>query len=165
MSLANGIPDESWRPIPGFLLYEASNLGRVRSLVRKKVKCLSAKLNPMTRYLEVSIKSNRGDRKTVGVHHMVASAFYGPIPDGVLVNHKDACRTNNEVTNLELVGRAINAAHRDMFEWVRLAIRAEFQELLTALSLRSGESPHLSGTEASPCPSRNCPRLHDNHPI
>jgi hypothetical protein len=45
------------------------------------------------------------------VHRLVVMAFIGPIPDGLQVNHKDGNKTNNSISNLEIVTQAENMRH------------------------------------------------------
>lgn len=91
-------------------LYQASNLGRVRSLVRW-VKgrngsirfCKGKILKPGTTkdgYLKVCLCKNN-KVKTYLVHRIIAETFL-PNPDNLpCVNHKDEDKTNNSVDNLE----------------------------------------------------------------
>ena len=99
--------EEVWKPVVGYEdLYEVSNLGNVRG--RRGV------LNPQPRrhgYLSVWLYGNGGsakrDGKQFSVHRLVAEAFI-PNPNGCdEVNHKDECKTNNCVDNLEWL------SHRD----------------------------------------------------
>lgn len=101
------MPDEIWKPIAG-TDYEASSEGRIR-------KVLVMKLTPTQfGYLKVQLHK-RGQqartRRTWFVHRLIAQAFLGECPDGLMVNHKDGCKTNNHLENLEYVTRAENAAH------------------------------------------------------
>ena len=89
---------QEWRPIPGYEgLYEVSNDGQVRSLFRYK-KVLKPHLRNGYHNFQL-FKDKVG--KYIGAHRLVAMAFI-PNPDGLpFVNHKDECRTNNSVENLE----------------------------------------------------------------
>lgn len=110
-------PLEEWRPVPGFeLIYEASNLGRIKSLPRRVRFGKQTRLTP-----EKILKGSDNGRgyKYVAVPHskhkyihvLVASAFLGPIPEGCEVNHKDADKSNNRPCNLEFTSRQENMAH------------------------------------------------------
>ena len=83
--------DEIWRVIPDHETYEVSNLGRVKK--GDKIKKLS--------YDAFGYHVTGIDHKMMKVHRLVAIAFI-PNPDNLpLVNHKDECKTNNHIDNLE----------------------------------------------------------------
>ena len=94
---------EIWKDIKGYEgLYQVSNTGKVRSLnyhrmgVIRELKLIKHHCG----YLEIGLKKN-GKRKIFKVHRLVAEAFI-PNPDNLpQVNHKDECKTNNCVDNLE----------------------------------------------------------------
>lgn len=96
---------EIWRPVKGYEgLYEVSNFGRVRALHYKGSKNLNIKImkQKLTRfgYYEVALNKNKTP-KTFKVHRLVAEAFI-PNPNNYpIINHKDECKTNNKVENLE----------------------------------------------------------------
>lgn len=115
---------EVWRAIPGYEgAYEASDLGRLRSLSRS-VRCNAGHRlaegqalnpsvrNPAKRYLSVNLHRKNRARPTY-VHRAVTAAFLGPIPDGMQVDHIDGDRQNNTLTNLRYVtgSENIRAAH------------------------------------------------------
>lgn len=52
-----------------------------------------------------------GRLKKKYVHALVAEAFIGPRPRGLVINHKDGVRTNNHVENLEYVTHQQNVRH------------------------------------------------------
>lgn len=59
-------------------------------------------------YLQINLWDMYGNLKKKRIHRLVAEAFL-PNPDGKTdVNHKDNCRTNNHVDNLEWVSRKEN---------------------------------------------------------
>jgi hypothetical protein len=62
-------------------------------------------------YLHVELTDASGNRKHKRIHRLVAEAFL-PNPEGKTdVGHKDNCRTNNCVENLEWVTRKENCNH------------------------------------------------------
>lgn len=94
---------ESWRDIPGSDgRYQVSDLGRVRSM-RLLTPCPATG----TGYLAVTLTG----QVRVAVHVLVASAFLGPRPQGMEVNHIDCNRTNNRPDNLEYVTPSENVRH------------------------------------------------------
>jgi hypothetical protein len=85
---------EIWRPIEGRSGYEVSNLGLVR--FRGKVRALTPDAHG---YLRVSFWEN-GKAVKVGVHILVAAAFIGARPPGLVVRHSDGVNSNNRADNL-----------------------------------------------------------------
>jgi hypothetical protein len=127
---------EEWRPIHGAPNYEVSNFGRVRSMARGKLRILRIQINPRTKYPQADLSvGGRGQqkRRTVAVHRLVAEAFLGPLRPGAVVNHKDRNRANCALSNLEVLHQGFNLAHRDINEWVRLAVREEVKALIPIL--------------------------------
>jgi len=103
--------NEAWRDVDGWP-YQVSNLGRLRRTTGASGthagKILKAR--PRPRYCIVSISRN-GCRKFIAVHHLIASAFIGPVPHGCEINHKDGNKENNAASNLEYVTPDENMAH------------------------------------------------------
>lgn len=101
---------EEWRDVPGYEgLYQVSNLGRVRSLDRevqhnyggtavKKGKILTKRHG---RGQVTFIKD--GVRSYPLVSRLVYSAFNGPIPEGMQVNHINEDFTDDRLENLNLM--------------------------------------------------------------
>lgn len=115
--------NEIWKKIPGNPGYEASSLGRIRSVERKikQKSCLGksfAKSMPGA-VLSPNVNRNRGGYHSVSlgrgtkvkVHRLVWSAFNGEIPAGFVINHKDFNKENNGASNLEAVSPAENSRH------------------------------------------------------
>lgn len=115
---------EEWRIVVGFLNYEVSNLGRVRSLERQtmgrwgKPKTTPARvMNPelmKNGYRRVHLCIN-GTKTRRFVHRMVATAFIPNPNNKPQVNHKDCNRSNNVVTNLEWATAKENTDHGVQF--------------------------------------------------
>lgn len=111
--------NEEWRPIEGFDgRYYVSNYGRVKSHLRHGYNQTPCKgyehlLRPMVMkigYQRVSLWM-KGEIFTMYVHRLVAAAFLGELGEGAVVNHKDGCKTNNHVSNLEITTHSGNRSH------------------------------------------------------
>lgn len=113
--------DEEWRPIPGCEgRYEASSMGRIRSLPRivitgkgsrSKVKGGILKPNTSTPYNRIHL--NRGcGRRDYPVHLLVLETFRGPKPEGKQGAHDNGIRTDNRLANLMYKTPAENVADK-----------------------------------------------------
>lgn len=100
---------EQWKPIKNYEgYYEVSNTGRVRSLnYRHTGKIKELKPRIARGYLMVTL-CKEGITKSFSVHRLVVETFIGEIPEGMVVNHKDECKTNNNVDNLEICTNLYN---------------------------------------------------------
>lgn len=121
---------EEWRSVKSYEgIYEVSSCGRVRSLPRIKMRTsatgkkyatkVPAKiLKPYTNpkgYFLVDLSKN-GKNKRCAVHRLVALAFVEGYAEGLFVNHKDECKTNNHVSNLEWCTNKYNANYGTAIE-------------------------------------------------
>lgn len=100
---------EIWKDIKGFEgIYQASNLGRVKSLERidalgRKVKERILKPGLTNKgYYQVWLCKN-SIKKKYFVHRLVWIAFNGRIPEGYEVNHINEVKTDNRLSNLNLM--------------------------------------------------------------
>lgn len=105
---------EVWKDIKGYEgLYQVSNLGRIKSLPRKRTikteRILSPKFNKGG-YLEVALCKN-SKYKMCRVHRLVASAFIQNPENKREVNHIDGNKLNNKADNLEWVTPSENIRH------------------------------------------------------
>jgi len=106
--------NEIWEDIPNYEgSYQISNLGRVKSLPRKKCNhkfCYITKEIILKNaigthgYYYVRL-SNNNIPKNYTIHKLVAICFLNHVPNGynMVVNHKDFNKLNNHVDNLEIV--------------------------------------------------------------
>ncbi len=100
--------EEIWKDIPGYEgRYQASNLGRIRSLERL-VPCKGGCRRIREKILKQHIRDQGGHLgcslgkgcNNIGVHRAVALAFHGPAPDGLEVLHINGIPTDNRPENL-----------------------------------------------------------------
>lgn len=100
--------EEIWREVANYEgEYEVSNMGRVRSLKSNQV------LKPRHKgknYWKVLLYKE-GVGKEHSIHRLVASTFISPIPQGMVVNHKDENPANNCVENLEICSYQYNSRY------------------------------------------------------
>jgi WD40 repeat protein len=91
---------EEWKDIEGYEgLYMVSNFGRVVSIQGCNPRIM--KLGTTHKGYQCVGLQKEKQHKTCVVHRLVAQAFI-PNPDNLpQVNHKDECKTNNRVDNLE----------------------------------------------------------------
>ena len=88
--------EEIWKDIKGYEgLYQISNFGNVKSLRNNNI------LKPSNgEYKQVTL-CYKGERKTIAIHRLVASAFIENPFNKEQINHKDENKHNNNVNNLE----------------------------------------------------------------
>lgn len=107
------LPGEKWKPVPGYEgLYEVSDLGRIRSetrtvhrmgadaTIRGRILKTTAPMKDGVCYERAHLYRNR-KRTDRTVHSMVAEAFHGPRPAGMVVRHLDGNSLNNTPGNLQ----------------------------------------------------------------
>lgn len=105
---------ENWKPINGYEgLYEISDLGRVKSLRRKKNNkpLIFSNCKNSNGYNAVNLrKDNKIKRFTI--HRLVALNFLENNENKPDVNHIDGNKNNNELNNLEWCTKSENQQHR-----------------------------------------------------
>lgn len=101
---------EEWKNIEGYEgLYQISNLGNIKSLVRKnnlKEFLLKPRLNNIG-YLTVYLYKNNKP-KNFKVHKLVAKAFLNNYNSNLVIDHIDENKLNNCVTNLQIITQRNN---------------------------------------------------------
>ena len=112
---------EEWHDVVGWEeSHEVSNLGRVRTKVRKRLGKNGSEAQVNAKVLNTYLDEDGYERvslyfdnttKLAGVHRLVASAFI-PNPEGLpQVNHKNGNKADNRAENLEWVSQVQNIRH------------------------------------------------------
>lgn len=113
--------EEVWKPVQGYVgLYEVSSYGRIKSLNRYIIQTNGKRQFVRERYRKLTFRKDgyvsvglvkEGYVATVFVHQLVATAFLGIVPTGYEVNHIDLNKTNNKLSNLEVITHLDNVHH------------------------------------------------------
>ncbi len=102
---------EEWKDIEGFEnIYQVSNFGRARSLKKNKTYILKNNIDNHGYYYIIPYV-NKKTFKHYKIHRLVALLFVDGYKPGLIVNHKDGNKLNNNATNLEWVTRSYNNKH------------------------------------------------------
>lgn len=105
---------ELWKDIDGFdYKYQVSNRGNIRCLdaYHTSMRGVNFKLSKdLNGYLRTGLTS-KGKCKTIKVHRLVAKYFLEDFDENKTVNHKDFDKTNNCVSNLEMMTDSENVLH------------------------------------------------------
>jgi hypothetical protein len=94
---------EEWRPVVGYEgLYEVSSLGRVKSAAAGRGRVQGRVLRQSARNAKGYMRVNlwNGTQRNHFTHHLVAAAFIGPRPAGLLVLHENGRADDNKASNL-----------------------------------------------------------------
>lgn len=103
--------EEIWKDIKGYEgLYQASNLGRIKSIPRKgtsKNEKILKLQNKQDGYARILLYKNNVCKNKL-VHRLIAETFI-PNPNNYKeINHKDENKKNNNINNLEWCTRSYN---------------------------------------------------------
>lgn len=116
--------NEVWKDIPGFAGYQISNQGRVRScrfgtgggVKFKHWREITPSFNGRKSHLMVDLVCLPRKRKQFQLHRLLYEVFIGPIPEGVLVEHRDRNGLNNNLENLRLSNQSQNVVNQKVRE-------------------------------------------------
>lgn len=111
---------EEWRDVEGREgKYMVSNNGRIKSLsfARTGRESVMVAMASPSGYSRVNLR--QGLRL---VHRLVWSAFNGPIPSGLWVNHKNRNPKDNRLDNLELATPRENQHHWMKMDWGSIGV-------------------------------------------
>jgi hypothetical protein len=63
-------------------------------------------------YVRYGLMSNEGQKVMRTAHRIVAETFIGPLPTGLIIDHRDRNRSNNNAENLRYITASENNANR-----------------------------------------------------
>lgn len=103
--------EEYWKDVVGYEdLYLVSNLGRIKTLYKRKYGSIINVYINQQGYCFVRLNKNK-KRTGLLLHRLVAKAFIPNPENKPQVNHKDGNKQNNKVDNLEWVTSSENMKH------------------------------------------------------
>lgn len=130
---------EEWRDIEGYNgKYQVSDWGRVKSTYRNKP---LGERKIQKGYVQVALYKNHKPTYKL-VHRLVADAFI-PNPNNLpQINHKDECKTNNSVENLEWCSNAYNSSYGTHYERIKKANSKQLDQIdsITGEVIKTWES-------------------------
>lgn len=97
----------------GALEYDHDEAG---NLIKRHGKGLLKSFPDKDSYLKYHL-NQRTKTFNIFVHHVVWIIFNGPIPDGMTVDHVDNDKSNNVITNLQLLSRGDNSVKGNAKVW------------------------------------------------
>ena len=104
---------ETWKRIPGFNLYMASDRGRIKTFNWKgsgQERIMKPALDA-SGYLRTMLKGDDGRIRTIKVHRIIGVTFISNPENKPQINHKNCIRNDNRVINLEWVTKSENMKH------------------------------------------------------
>lgn len=151
---------EIWSDVLGYEgYYQVSDKGRVKSVSRQinridgfvqniKERVLSERIDT-NGYKIVNLCMNR-ICKNFKIHILVANHFIGIRSSGLVVNHKDGNKTNNDISNLEIITQSDNIKHA-FANGLKENKKGEFyyKSKLKNSQVREIREKHLSGLKCS----------------
>ena len=105
--------NEIWKKIPGYSMYEASDLGMIKTFNWKNQK-REAIMKPALDgggYLRTVLINDSGRYDTVKVHRIIAYTFLENKHNKETINHKNGIKSDNRVLNLEWATKSENVKH------------------------------------------------------
>jgi len=98
---------EVWKDVEGYPGYKVSDQGRILGRRGNVIRGARDKNG----YAIICVNTRTPNVKTLKVHKLVVEAFFGSIPEGMHVNHKNGIKDDNRSDNLEIVTPAENTRH------------------------------------------------------
>ncbi len=105
---------EEWCLINNSKDYEISNLGNFRRFKNNMYKELARTLNPHG-YYNCHYYTINNERISTRIHCLVAKCFIGERPEGLVIDHIDRNRINNNVNNLRYCTHQDNMRNSERF--------------------------------------------------
>lgn len=103
------LPGEIWKPVPDWQDYQVSTFGRVKSFRKDEPRIIRPTLSTKG-YLQLELHK-AGAERTFKVHRLVGTTFIPNPESKPQINHKDGCKINNFVGNLEWATQSQNMRH------------------------------------------------------
>lgn len=110
--------DFAFKQIPGFYQYEINKIGVVRKIKTGQI------IKPFDNgigYSTIRLLKSVGDRRNMYVHRLVYQTFVGTIDEDKEINHIDHDKSNNQLSNLEMISHRRNVRKSLEFRGIKKA--------------------------------------------
>ena len=133
---------------PFFSGYAASKHGEI--LNTKMGRILKCSINKVSGYKTFSLFHDM-EMKTYSCHRFVYECIKGVIPENYVVDHVDSCRTNNSISNLQLLSSKENIQKARNRKVVALNLETEEEKTFDSLTLAAKELKMYVGSVCCVC--------------
>jgi len=132
---------ENWKVIPGHEKYEVSDLGRVKSYIKKNPKILKPLID------KKGYHSYNINGKIIGVHVLVGMAFLNHIPmgrTGFVIDHINNIKSDNRLVNLQRISHRDNLSKdkKRKYDLPRGVLKTKFNTYQATIKINS-KAVHL----------------------
>lgn len=140
------IVEEKFKSVIGYEgHYEVSDLGNVKSLKWGMNRILKPSLTNKG-YLQVQFRLN-GKSKSRQIQQIVAESFLGHVPCGMklVVDHKNLCKTDNRIDNLQIITNRENCNRRHLkssSEYIGVCWNKNLNKWSSSIRIK-GKNKHL----------------------
>lgn len=138
---------ELWKPIPGYPDYEASDLGRIKSLKLGRVRIL-VPLRTTKGYYRVGLYRDDSQFITM-IHRIIYSTFVRPLQKEELIDHIDRDKSNNRLENLRIATNSQNRANSFVNKGKKLPKGVKFWKGIYRADITSNNKRYYLGQYAT----------------
>lgn len=99
------------RRFPNYQIYDDGTVIRIAHITKYGANASRKAVKPCKMangYYQISLRDNEGKKKVFYLHRLIWEAFYGEIPAGKEIDHKDTNKANNQLSNLQMLSHSMN---------------------------------------------------------
>lgn len=146
--------NEEWRKTE-YEKYEVNNLGNARSFYRGKFRQVNGTICS-DGYKRIDFRIN-GKKIRIRLHILVAKAFLGERPEGLVIDHIDRNKLNNNINNLRYVTQQENMINTSLYRSDILETDPVKRKkiLQNELDIKTGHNQQINRKKGTGCVSKS----------